>query len=354
MHDMSLAVSVHLDHPDAPIEAGHDVRGHVDLASDTGVEVRGLTLEVGWRTEGSGNPATGITTELDLLPVPTRLRRGEKRAVRFRFEAPPGPLTYDGKHLRVVNFLRASADIRWARDPAADLVYELRPSRDQVKGFQGPMLQLSEVPAGPARVRAKPRPSELTIAAGLLFVAMGAALVAGTAGVAPHLLTLTIAAGAVALAAALVLPFRSRIAERRLGRVDLVLDQAVVVPGDTIRVAVSFEPRAHLRIQGITAALRGREQVVRGGGRSQSVHQHRFNHVEAALAGAMSPERGQRMALWTSLSVAPGCPCSFRARSNRLDWEVEVRIAIAGWPDWVVVQPVMIVPARVAVTAGRG
>jgi hypothetical protein len=354
MQDMSLAMSVHLDHPAAPVEAGRDVRGHVDLTSDTGVEVRRVTLEVSWRTEGSGNPASGTTAELDLLPVPTRLRRGETRQIRFAFEAPPGPLTYDGKHLRVVNFLRASADIPWARDPSADRVYVLRPSRDQVSGFQGPMLQLSEIPAGPARVRARPKPSELALAGGLLVFGIAAVLAAVTAGLAPRLLAMIAAAGAVVGIAAVAVPFRSRIAERRLGRVELVLDQAVVVPGDTIRVALSFQPRADLRIQQVAAALRGREQVVRGGGKTQSVHQHRFVHAEAALAGAMTARRGERVALWAPMDVAPGCPCSFRARSNRLDWEVEVRVCIAGWPDWIVVQPVMIVPARVAVTAGGG
>jgi hypothetical protein len=351
---MSLDVSVHLDHTEAPIEAGQDVLGHVHLTSDTGIEVRGVALEVAWRTEGSGNPASGTTAEMDLLPEPTRLRRGETRRVRFRFEAPPGPLTYEGKHLRVVNFLRASADIRWARDPAAELVYVLRPSRQQVTGFQGPMLQLSEVPPGPARVRARPRSTELAMAAGLLALGAGAALVAGFAGFPSHIQTVVGVLAVVAIASAVVVPFRSRLAERRLGRVELVLDQAVVVPGDTIRVALSFEPRSDLRLQGITVALRGREQVVRGGGKSQSVHRHRFTHAEAPLAGALSAARGQRVALWAPLPVAPGCPCSFRARSNRLDWEVEVRIAIAGWPDWVVVQPVMIVPARVAVAAGHG
>lgn len=351
---MNLDVTVHLDHPDTPIEAGQDVRGRVEIRSDTGTEVRGVTLEVAWRTEGSGNRTSGTTAELDLLAEPTRLRRGESRPLPFRFEAPPGPLSYDGRHLRVINFLRASADVAWARDPSVEVTYELRPSRKQGAGFQGPMLQIGAVAPGPTRIRAKPKPAEFLFAAAAALLGVGATVAATRVGVSTPVLVGIVVAAALGLAAALVVPFRSRIAERRLGRVELVLDETVVIPGDTIRAALSFEPRADVRIQGATAALRGRERVVRGHGKNQSVRQHSFSHVSAPLAEEMPAAAGRRVTLWAPLPVAPGCPCSFRARDNRLDWEVEVRIAVAGWPDWVAVQPVVIVPARVAVAAARG
>lgn len=351
---MNLDVSVHLDHPDAPIEAGQDVCGRVELRSDTGIEVRGVTLEVAWRTEGSGNRTSGSTAELDLLAEPTRLRRGESRPIPFRFEAPPGPLSYGGRHLRVTNFLRASADVAWARDPTAEVTYELRPSRKQVTGFQGPMLQIGAVSPGPTRIRAKPKPAEFLIVAAAALLAVGATATATTFGASSPILMGIVVAAVLLLAAAVVVPFRSRIAERRLGRVELVLDDTVVIPGDTIRAALRFEPRADVRIQGATATLRGRERVVRGHGKHRSVRQHSFSHAKAPLSEEMPAAAGRRVTLWAPLPVAPGCPCSFRARDNRLDWEVEVRIAVAGWPDWVAVQPIVIVPARVAGAVAGG
>jgi hypothetical protein len=348
---MSLQLSLHLEQPGTVVAVGQEVRGRVELRSEAGAEVRGVRLAVGWRTEGDGNRASGTMLELALLELPAQLRRGETRSLPFRFDAPHGPLSYQGRHLQVVNVVRASADVPWARDPAVEQTYELRRSSDQPGAFQGPLLDPGAQSAGPVRMKAKPRLVEIVLA--VLAVLAGLAVGWGAAlyGASPPLLTGLLAVSGVAVAAGLLLPFRGKVAERRLGEVELVLDRAVVSPGDTIRAALTFEPRADLRIQRAVATLRGKERVVSGGGEAQRVRQHTFVHAEARLAGETRPDVGAQVVLWAPLELAPQCPCSFRAKDNRLDWEVEVRIAIAGWPDWVAVHPVLVWPARAGVPA---
>lgn len=351
---MSLEITVHLDRGDAPVAAGEEVSGRVELRSDTGIEVRGVGLAVGWRTEGKGNRAAGRSHELTLLDGPTTLRRGETRSLPFRFPAPPGPLSYSGQHLRIVNFVAASADVRWARDPSAERTFELRRSGAQTKGFQGPMANVAGVKLGPARIRARPRLTELLLAMAAALAGIALAVGAATAGTSPPLLTIFLVVSGLAVAAALLLPFRARIAEGRLGRVELVLDRAVAAPGEKLRVALTFQPRSDLRIQRAIATLRGRERVVRGSGKNQTVRHHTFTHAEALLSGEMSAAASRRVAMWAELPVATDCPCSFHARNNRLDWEVEVRIGIAGWPDWVAVHPVLVWPASLDGAAPEG
>jgi hypothetical protein len=350
---VSLALSIHLDRRAATAATGEAVCGRVELRSDTGTEVRQVTLTVGWRTEGSGNRVTGTSQELMLLDAPISVGRGETRTLPFRFEAPPGPLSYAGTHLRIVNFITASADVRWARDPSAEQAYQLRRSVGQAVAYQGPMLNIATATIGPARVRPRPRSMELLLSAASALAGIGIAAAAAVAGTAPPVLTILLVVAGLAVAAALLLPFRARIAEGRLGRVELVLDRAVAAPGDTIRAALTFQPRTDLRVQHAVATLRGRERVVRGSGKHQTTRQHAFTHAETRLADEHSAAAKRRVALWGELPLAIDCPCSFQARDNRLEWEVEVRVAIAGWPDWVASHRILVWPAPLA-SAGNG
>jgi hypothetical protein len=343
---VSLSLAIHLDGDDADVAAGEEVRGRVEVRSDTGGEVRGVALTVMWQTEGSGNRVTGTSHEIPLLDGPTPLGRGETRTLPFRFTAPDGPLSYDGTHLRIVNVIRASADVRWARDPSAERPYQLRRAGDQAAGFQGPLLNLATATPGPARVRSRPRSVELLLASAAVLAGIGLAAGAALSGSSPPLLTILLAAAGLTVAAAVLLPFRARIAEGRLGRVSLVLDRAVAAPGDTIRVALTCRPRTDIRIQRAVASLRGRERVVRGKGQHRVSRQHTFAHIEAHLTDEMTAAAKRQVTLWAELPLAPDCPCSFQARDNRLEWEVQVRIAIAGWPDWVASHRVLVWPAR--------
>jgi hypothetical protein len=350
---VSLDLSIHLDGEATSLTTGEEVTGRVDVRSETGGEVRRVVLGVGWRTEGSGNRATGTSHELVLADSPASWSRGETRSLPFRFVAPAGPLTYDGTHLRIVNTLTATADVRWARDPSIELVYELRRSRDQAAAFQGPRLGGNRAAAGPARVRARPRRAELLLAIAALLAGVGLGVGASVAGASPPLLTALVVIAGVSVAAALMLPFRARLAEGRLGRVELVLDRTVVPPGGTIRVAFTFRPRSDFRIQSAVATLRGHERVVRGHGKERAVRRHSFTHTEARLTGERQAVKGEGVALWGELVLAPDCPSSFAARDNRLEWEAEVRIAIAGWPDWVATHAVLVWPASPAPTSDR-
>jgi hypothetical protein len=350
---MSLDLSIHLDGGATSLTASQEVTGRVDVRSSTGGEVRRVALAVGWRTEGGGNRAAGSSHELVLADSPISFSRGETRSLPFRFVAPAGPLSYEGTHLRIINTIGATADVRWARDPSAELVYDLRRARDQAAAFQGPRLSSDRAATGPARVRARPRRAELLLAIAAVLAGIGLGVGASVAGASPPLLTALVVIAGVSVAAALMLPFRSRLAEGRLGRVELVFDRAVAAPGGTIRVAFTFRPRSDLRIQSAVATLRGHERVIRGHGKNRVVRRHAFTHTEARLAGERNASKGEPVALWGQLVLAPDCPCSFAARDNSLTWEAEVRIAIAGWPDWVATYPVLVWPATPAPTSDR-
>ncbi len=108
--------------------------------------------------------------------------------------------------------------------------------------FQGP-LQTAPVGApGPARVRPGPKAGELAIAAIVLSFCVAGPIAAAAAGASTLLLAGILVMAVTVGAAAMLLPFRARIAERRLGQVDLVLDRAVASPGETIRVAFAGWP----------------------------------------------------------------------------------------------------------------
>jgi hypothetical protein len=344
---MSLELRVDLD-DDGPVRTGGVLSGRVRVRSSSGAEVRGVRLEVGWRTEGDGNRAAGVLHAEELLERPIHLGRDESRDLPFRLEVPPGPLSYQGNRLRIVNVLKATADVPWTRDPSAEKVYELRRADEQRTAFQGPLLDEAAMAPGPVRIRAHPRALHLVLAGLALVAGVGIGIGAVVVRSSPPLLAILLGISGPIVAAAVLLPFRTRIAERRLGQVDLVLDRVVAAPGETIRAALTFEPRSDIRIQRATASLRGREKVVRGAGQHQTVRRHKFTLAEARLVPDAPLAVGERVTMWAPLPLTPDCPCSFRARDNQLDFEVEVRIAIAGWPDWVAAHPVVVWPTTMA------
>lgn len=348
---MSLELAIRLAPPRGVLVAGEEVTGHVEARSSTGTDVRGLTLEVGWRTEGEGNRATGTSQEVTLLDRIMNIGRGESRRFPFHIRAPQGPISYTGKHLRVTNFLRVRADVPWARDPSAELAFDLQPANGQAVAFQGPDLDTVAAPVGPARLRARPNPADVLGGAVIAIAAVSVAALSVASGLpAPAQLGIALAALVIAAAAA-VFPFRARIAERRLGTVELVLDRTTAAPGDTIRVAITFEPQTDMRMRRATARLVGTERVVKGAGKHRRTRRHVVGMVEANLAGATPVRAGGRMALWAPLRLPPDAPCSFRAGDNQLEWRVEVRVAVRAWPDWVRVQPVLVLPVTPRVPA---
>jgi hypothetical protein len=115
MTDPSLEVQV----DQGIVEVGGRFRGRLrragqldDIATDKQQRVRAVRLVLGYRTEGRGDTDEGTVAERE-FPVDAYGRLD----VGFELEVPRhGPISYDGRLVRVLWTIEATVDVKLARD----------------------------------------------------------------------------------------------------------------------------------------------------------------------------------------------------------------------------------------------
>jgi hypothetical protein len=329
-------LSIRLEDPDLVRRPGDVLKGEVTVEVIEACTCRELALTCGWRTHGKGNRAEGVKEKAVLFQG--EWPPGMPQRYPFEFKVPRGPATYHGKLLNVDWVLRARADIPWAIDPKAEADFLVAAEEE------------GEYDYGPTY---KP-PAELYVAAdkGLgckltvfgLFAAIGAAVLLAfwSQGCFPVVFgSIFLVAGLGAILGAL---WRG-IAQKKLGVPEVRIGASTARPGDMVPVSVKIRPRAPVRLEGVTAELRGTEVVVSGSGTNRTTHRHVFHQAKETLdPGGRELPPGEELTIGGVVQVPGQAPPTFSASDNDLRWVVEVHIGIAGWPDWKREYPVSIRP----------
>lgn len=316
---------------DEPLVPGQLLTGHVRVDVDKDVRCRKLTVDLFWRTHGSGNQATGNLQRLVLFEG--EWKAGEKLVYDFELQVPSGPQTYHGHLLNVDWFVNANADIPWAIDPSdeTDVLYDgrqqetydhgpsFRPGFESTLGTLGTIFQTLF---------------------GLFFMGFASIFLFVGVFIASDLSFLGL------LFACFPLPFiavggwmvftawRSRVAEKLLGSVDVEV-VADPRPGEPLDVLVHCEPLRSLTLNGLHLALVGREVVVRGSGTNRTTYRHELYREEITLDQGRTLAAGEQALFAHSFQLPDDAPPAFAASDNALHWEVEIQFDLPRWPDWV-------------------
>lgn len=98
---------------DSPlVEVGESVAGTLHWGPDAGTGP--VRVGVGYRTEGRGTPVRSLVAAVDLTPSPDR-------TAAFELEIPSGgPISFDGRLIRVVWQVEARSDVDRAAEPDAE------------------------------------------------------------------------------------------------------------------------------------------------------------------------------------------------------------------------------------------
>lgn len=331
-------VRVVLDRPDRTYSIGEKVSGVVEVTVEDTCRCNALTLALGWRTRGKGNPASGGgDTELLFSGI---WYPGAVARYPFEFPAPPGPLTYSGTHFGVDWYVRARADIPWKLDPKQDEVFTLIPGDAPGEVDHGPRYRPPEARRSQAGVLAA-----IGLVVAMVSVASFFTLYLRADSDSPRWVLLLLSGCSLAGVAGVAVWFGLRqMVRRRLGPVDLRVAPTLVRPGESIACSLRFRPTTTVSLDGVFATLRGREVVVRGGGKHQSFHRHTVHEEKMEMASSSRPMPGEEVDLEASLPLPEDAPFTFVAASNSLKWSVTVRIAMRGWPDWVREHPITVKP----------
>jgi hypothetical protein len=332
-------LSIRLEEKDLIYRPGDTVRGEVVVEVNEPCSCKELALWCGWRTHGKGNRAEGVKERLVLFQG--EMRPGTSQRYPFEFKAGTGPATYHGKLLNVDWYVQARADIPWAIDPKAEADFVL------AAGEEG------EYDFGPGY---RP-PAELYLAAdkGLgckififsLLAAVGAILLValGSEGCFP--IGFGVLLMVVGVAGLLGTLWRG-IAQKKLGVPEVRIGASTARPGDMVPVSIKLRPRGVVRLEAVTAELRGTEVVVSGSGTNKTTHKNVFHQAKETLdPGGRELPAGEELVIGGVVQVPEKAPPTFAASDNDLGWVIEVHIGIAGWPDWKREYPIAVRPGVV-------
>jgi hypothetical protein len=130
------------------------------------------------------------------------------------------------------------------------------------------------------------------------------------------------------------LSFRKILAEKKIGQVELQWGSSAVAPGSHVALNLALTPRKTCRLNGITAKLTATERCTSGSGTNRTTHTHRIHERTVPLVAECDLAAFRPVRAEASIPVPEAAAYSFSADDNELVWELEVRIDIPLWPDW--------------------
>ena len=306
---------------------GQTVSGCIVVDLDREVECRGVKLELGWHTHGRGNRAKH-TVLSETLAV-GRLIPGRDHRFPFSVTVPNGPVTYRGEILNVDWTLRAQADIPWRIDPKTEeTLYVVEASRDA-----------AYVAGDSARVESLRASAGRSLPMGCLLVFLAPFFLVGLGGIVAGFAnnSIVVALGSLAFlgvpSLVTFLVLKNRIAGTRIGPVEVEAPEQVQ-RGDTVDAKMPLNPKSAVRLNAITASLKGVERCVSGSGTNRTTHVRTVVELGQELHLARpNLVPNVPLAVGHSFSLPDDAALSFAARDNRLEWSVEFHIDIPNWPD---------------------
>ena len=301
------------DRTDRTYRGGDEVSGTVHVSVNADVQCNGFTLEHYWRTHGRGNTATGKMETVVLARG--NWQAGQSYSYPFSFAAPDGPPTYRGRYLNIDHYVKARVDVPWAVDPKLEEEYILLPcgreygNRPFNRQLQHAGLKQFAVMGAPFGIGLILFGIFFMFPCGLVLIPVGLAV--------------------------LFFSLRKIIAEKRIGTVKLGFGSLTVSPGGQVLVKLDFTPRMNTKLNGITAKLVGKETCVSGSGTNKKTHAHEFHKQSFSLTESGEVQANRPVKVEKAVPIPRTDAYTFSARNNDLIWELEVRVDIPLWPDWI-------------------
>ena len=319
-------LSVELDEPDRIYLGGETITGTVTVVADADVKCKSLEIRSGWRTHGRGNVASGSGDSVSVFSGDWR--PGQREAYRFEVTVMDWPPSYHGNYINVDHVVDARAKIAWSFDPKASTAFMMRPL------------------SCPDAAAAKSSKAAGCFGHGVLTLILGgvaAGLFAGFAAAAQSFVGIVIMSAITALIVGFLV-FKFYLPKWLLGKVDYELLTTDIVPGDTVRARLSFEPRRRFPINSVMAAMTGSEVCVSGSGSNKTTHTNVFFDDKTLLKDKTVLEPGERQSYEYEFKVPEDVPYSFTLSDNKVSWVVSLRVDIPRWPDWATTMNLNIVP----------
>ncbi len=268
-----------------------------------------------------------------------RFQSGEMKEIPFQFPARRGPVSYQGQYLNVEWYLRAQVDIPVAVDVIKEEKFMLAPGETAEEILLGTEEQPEEAAEAPSSFT-EPMAMAKVLAVPFFILGLVMVFLAGS-----NLVALLLGLAAAGFGGwQLFLMLRNKLAQQKLGKVEVQIDPAKVRVGDQVECKFLFDARDARRLRKITATLKGEERVVSGSGGIRNTHAHTIYEAAVEQLNQNVVSAGDKTEIKLPLQIPPNAPSTFYAPDNDLLWSIRVQIDIPDWPDWVQEFPITVMP----------
>jgi hypothetical protein len=340
--DDPVLVEIILERPNATFQAGERVRGLLRLHAREACTSRAILIDAYWRTSGYGNEAT-MKRERKRIEI-QHLAQGATLDVPFELELPLGPVSYDGKLIKVEWLIEMSVDVPWARDPRYE--YPITVTAAEPRAFEQTSGYRDAARLVPVRHSLGPRVAQgkrvriTPLGIGIGFAAAGLLFATGAlpAQIFSGLLGLVTSVGLVQLT-------QRRLASGRLGNplVQVVPPEATAGQQVTARVLVT--PTRPVTLRRAEAELKGQEISTTGTGSSSHTEHFDLHRETQLMHGERILRAGAATTFEATFTLPAGSAPSFGAPSNEVTWTVKLLIAVEDGLDWEEEHVLTVIPA---------
>ena len=311
-------------------EAGDLVSGTVIVTAKQDIVCDNLVIQYRWQTGGKSLKDLGDWQQKTFEVPEKKLLANEKQRIPFSFQAPEGPISYQGQDLNIDWKIRARLEPKALFDSAHLGEFILLPSALS-------NTYITNYEKGSSAKEQKVISAVVFFAFSFFYFLVGG-------------IFLTILFSVLNLPTILVLPIlllvylfrilgimkfiRTMFVKQKLKPIEMQLSKTKVLPDDTFTCQLSFKPTKAIVAKKAIFRLKAVERVnisnTQGGGDYIERINELFVEEHVQLA---SFKAGTAIELEQRFQIPADAPYSFVAYENKIDWFCEVTIEIDGWPN---------------------
>ncbi len=326
------------DDDDRTYKLGEAITGKIQVLAHEAFHCRKITLICAWRTQGRGNKFSDGEEGM-IFAEEAKFQSGEVREYPFQFSARRGPVSYQGHYLSVEWYLRAQVDIPLAADVIKEEKFMLVPGEISEEAVLGTEEQPEETAATASSFWER---MAMAKALALPFFIIGLVMIfLSGSNLAALLLGLAIAGFG---GWQLFFMLRNKLAQRKVGMVEVGIHPRTVRANKTVECRFLFDAHDAVRLRKITATLKAEERVVSGSGGLKNTHTHKVYETAIEESNQNMVPVADKAEIKLPVRIPPNAPSTFRAPDNALIWSLRVQIDIPDWPDWVQEFPITVIP----------
>jgi hypothetical protein len=123
------------------------------------------------------------------------------------------------------------------------------------------------------------------------------------------------------------------IAWLRVSRPEITVDKTALAVGESFTVGYLQNFKRRSEVRGIQLSLVMREKAFHRAGKNSHTYLHEETIVQSDQPG-QTHEPGDTITFSQTMEIPKSGMHSFQANNNSIDWELRVKVDIAGWPDY--------------------